>query len=124
MARRSASRFGIQGVSTRKYARVLPAMAASWDCQVQRVACGETSESSEFARAHAALVARAGHPGGVHGRIEVAWHHVLGAVGLDASGEKHLLGLVRGSSENAAVVKDLLNSLVERGVDARCNACS
>jgi len=39
-------------------------------------------------------------------------------VGLDAGGEKHLLGLVRGSSENTAVVKDLLNSLVERGVDA------
>ena len=35
-----------------------------------------------------------------------------------SSGEKHLLGLVRGSSENAAVVKDLLQSLVKRGIDA------
>ena len=43
---------------------------------------------------------------------------MLAAVGLDEGGEKHLLGLARGSSENAAVVKDLLNGLVERGVDA------
>ena len=43
---------------------------------------------------------------------------MLAAVGLDEHGEKHLLGLVRGSSENAAVFKDLLNSLVQRGVDA------
>jgi len=50
--------------------------------------------------------------------IEVAGHHVLAAVGLDDSGEKHLLGLTRGSSENAGVVKDLLNSLVKRGIDA------
>ena len=50
--------------------------------------------------------------------IEVCGHHVLAAVGLDRGGEKHLLGLVRGSSENAHVVKDLLDSLVKRGIDA------
>ena len=50
--------------------------------------------------------------------IEVAGHHVVAAVGLDDTGEKHLLGLVRGSSENAGVVKDLLHSLVKRGIDA------
>jgi transposase-like protein len=50
--------------------------------------------------------------------IEVAGHHVMAAVGLDDTGEKHLLGLVHGSSENAGVVKDLLQSLVKRGIDA------
>ena len=42
----------------------------------------------------------------------------VAAVGLDDTGEKHLLGLVRGSSENAGVVKDLLQSLVMRGIGA------
>ena len=51
--------------------------------------------------------------------IEIAGHHVLAAVGLDEHGAKHLLGVVRGSSENARVVKDLLDSLVRRGIDAR-----
>ena len=50
--------------------------------------------------------------------IEVAGRHVVAAVGLDDTGEKHLLGLVRGSSENAGVVKDLLQSLLTRGIDA------
>jgi len=29
----------------------------------------------------------------------------------------HLLGLVRGSSDNARVMRDLLDSLVKRGID-------
>ena len=36
---------------------------------------------------------------------------------VDATGVKHMLGIVSGSSENARVVKDLLTSLSERGVD-------
>jgi hypothetical protein len=54
--------------------------------------------------------------------IEIAGHHVLAAVGLDERGKKHLLGLVAGSSENAQGVKELLGSLVARGIDAakRC----
>ena len=39
-------------------------------------------------------------------------------MGVDADGVKHVLGLVVGSSENARVVKDLLASLIERGVSA------
>ena len=49
--------------------------------------------------------------------IIVAWHHLIAAIGVDATGAKHVLGLVSGSSENARVVKDLLTSLSERGVD-------
>jgi transposase-like protein len=50
--------------------------------------------------------------------IVVDSHHILAAVGVDAEGNKHLLGLRQGSSENARVAKDLLASLVERGIDA------
>ena len=43
-------------------------------------------------------------------------HHVLTALGVDESGRKHVLGLREGASENAAVVKALLEDLVERGI--------
>ena len=38
-------------------------------------------------------------------------------MGVDAQGSKHILGLASGSSENAKVVKDLLSTLSDRGVD-------
>jgi len=109
----------VSGVSTRKYARVLPAMAASVGIAKSSVsrtvkAASEASLRQLMERSYSEHDIVAVYIDG----IAVAGHHVLAAVGLDAAGEKHLLALVRGSSENAAAVKDLLNSLVERGVDA------
>jgi transposase-like protein len=109
----------VSGVSTRKYARVLPAMAAS-------AGIAKSSVSRSLKAASAAnlreLMERSFHECDILAvyidGIEVAGHHVVAAVGLDEQGYKHLLGLTRGSSENAGVVKDLLNSLVDRGVDA------
>ena len=49
--------------------------------------------------------------------IIVAEHHRIAAIGVDATAAKHMLGIVCGSSENAKVVKDLLGSLAQRGVD-------
>ena len=49
--------------------------------------------------------------------IIMAAHHIIAAVGVDALGDKHVLGLASGSSENAKVVKDLLATLTDRGVD-------
>jgi putative transposase len=43
-------------------------------------------------------------------------HHVIAAVGVDAEGRKHVLGLAEGATENTAVVRRLLEDLVERGV--------
>jgi putative transposase len=37
--------------------------------------------------------------------------------GIDATGEKHPLGLVEGATENAATVQALLDNLVARGLD-------
>jgi putative transposase len=109
----------VSGVSTRKYARVLPAMAASAGIaksSVSRAVKGASEASlrqlmERSFKEHDILAVY------IDG-IEVAGHHVVAAVGLDDSGEKHLLGLVRGSSENAGVVKDLLQSLLKRGIDA------
>jgi putative transposase len=53
--------------------------------------------------------------------IVVDGHHIIAAVGVDELGDKHLLGLSLGASENAQVVKDLLRALIERGLDARAS---
>jgi putative transposase len=50
---------------------------------------------------------------GIHFRERV----VLVALGIDASGNKHVLGLREGSTENARVVRSLLSDLVDRGLD-------
>jgi putative transposase len=49
--------------------------------------------------------------------IVVHGHHIIAAVGVDEAGDKHLLGLAPGASENAQVVKDLLRGLIDRGLD-------
>jgi transposase-like protein len=43
-------------------------------------------------------------------------YHVIAAIGIDAKGYKHVLGVTSGASENAAAVTTLLENLVERGV--------
>ena len=42
---------------------------------------------------------------------------LLAAVGIDAEGLKHPLGLMEGATENAAVVQALLDNLIERGLE-------
>ena len=39
------------------------------------------------------------------------------ALGIEISGEKHVLGLWQGATENTTVVKELLEDLVARGLD-------
>ncbi len=45
-------------------------------------------------------------------------HCILVALGIDSDGRKHPLGIVEGTTENAAVAKALLSDLVERGLPA------
>lgn len=109
----------VTGVSTRKYGKVLPQMAGT-------VGIAKSSVSREFVaqsrRVLQALAARrwdgmdflAVYLDG----IVVSEHHILAAVGVDAGGDKHLLGLASGSSENKRVAKDLLTHLVEHGLSA------
>ena len=108
----------LAGVSTRRYARVLPQLADAVGMSRSEVS-REMMAASESALG--ALMERKFTTDvdilavWIDG-IEIAGHHVLAAVGLDDAGKKHLLGLVSGSSENAQVVKDLLASLVQRGI--------
>jgi hypothetical protein len=42
---------------------------------------------------------------------------LVAAIGVDANGDKHPLGLIEGTTENAATVQALIDNLVERGLD-------
>jgi putative transposase len=44
---------------------------------------------------------------------------LIGAIGIDGKGDKHILGLVEGATENATAVQALLDNLVERGLDPK-----
>lgn len=45
-------------------------------------------------------------------------HLVLIALGIDDAGDKHILGIREGSTENTRMVRSLLADLIERGLDA------
>ena len=49
--------------------------------------------------------------------IEFKGQHLIVALGINIDGTKTVLGLRQGASENATVVGELLDDLVERGVD-------
>jgi transposase-like protein len=51
--------------------------------------------------------------------IEFAGQVMVVALGVDEDGAKHVLGLWQGATENAVVVKELLEDLVERGLDPK-----
>src|SRR4029077_5354227 len=42
---------------------------------------------------------------------------LVGAVGIDAAGDKHPVAVVEGATENATTVQALLDNLIERGLD-------
>jgi transposase-like protein len=92
----------VAGVSTRKYARVLPAMAGTAGIKNSSVS-RQFVQASE--KALAALMQR--RLDGIEllaiylDGIVVSRHHILAAVGVDSQGRKHLLGLAQGASENA-----------------------
>ena len=52
---------------------------------------------------------------GIHFRDSV----ILVALGIDAAGKKHVLGLREGSTEATHVVRSLLSDLIDRGLDAQ-----
>ena len=49
--------------------------------------------------------------------IETAEHTIVVALGVDADGRKHPLGLWEGSTENKTVCQSLLNNMISRGLD-------
>lgn len=105
------------GISTRSYKEVLPDMA-------ETVGVSKSSVSREFIEAAEKQMQAFAQRTFADKDILIIFidgivfgdYHVIASVGVDTQGYKHVLGLVEGASENATVVKDLLQDLVARGI--------
>jgi transposase-like protein len=108
----------LNGVSTRRYQRVIPEMADTVGVSRSTVS-RETIEASEAAlqqlleRRFDDVELLIIYIDGMHFGDQC----VLAAVGVDIQGRKHVLALREGATENAEAAKDLLQHLVEHGVD-------
>jgi transposase-like protein len=110
----------LNGVSTRRYQRVLPEMADTVGVSKSTVS-REAMEASEaalkqllerrFEEVELLIIYIDG--------MKFGAQCVLAAVGVDVEGRKHVLALREGATENAEAAKDLLQHLVERGIDPR-----
>ncbi len=110
----------LRGVSPRQYQKVLPEMAETVGVSKSSVSA-EAMEASEeelrrlCERRLDALDILVIYLDG----IVFGSHHVLAAVGVDAGGNKHVLGIAEGASENQVVAQGLLENLVARGLDPK-----
>jgi putative transposase len=110
----------MNGVSTRRYERVIPEMADS--VGVSRSAVSREAIEASEAALKALLERRFDevdllviYIDGMHFGEQC----VLVAVGVDSQGRKHVLALREGATENAEAAKDLLEQLVTQGVDPK-----
>lgn len=105
------------GVSTRRYAEVLPEMA-------EQVGISKSQVSREFIDSGERLLKQLAERDFSEKDLLVIYldgvqfgpYHVICAVGVDGQGHKHVLGFREGATENAEVAKALLEDLVARGV--------
>jgi transposase-like protein len=107
----------MRGVSTRQYKDVIPAMADTVGVSKSSVS-RQAIEASE-AEVEALLSRRFDEVKLVIIYIDgmvFGDHVMIGAVGVDTEGNKHVLAIREGATENATVVKELLEDLVARGV--------
>jgi putative transposase len=110
----------LNGVSTRRYQRVIPEMADTVGVSRATVS-REAIEASEAAlkrlleRRFDEVDLLIIYLDGMHFGEQC----VLAAVGVDVEGHKHVLTFREGATENAEAAKDLLQQLVAQGVDPR-----
>jgi putative transposase len=108
----------LNGVATRRYGKVIPEMADTVGVSRSTVS-RESIEASEAAlkklleRRFEDVDLLIIYIDGMHFGDQC----VLAAVGVDIQGHKHVLALREGATENAEAAKDLLQHLVEHGVD-------
>ena len=110
----------MRGVSNRNYREILPEMAQTVGVSKSQVSREfiEASEQSlkelcerRFDEKNILVIYLDG--------IQFGQVHVIVALGVDSEGYKHVLGLREGASENATVVRELLEELVARGIDPK-----
>ena len=108
----------MRGVSTRNYKEVIPQMAETAGVS-QSAVSRQVVEASE-AEVEALLDRRFDElkllviyiDGLIFGD-----YTMIGAVGVDVEGNKHVLGIREGATENSTVITALLEDIVARGVD-------
>lgn len=108
----------IRGISTRRFAEGVGAFVKGYGLSpssVSRRMVTATARKVEelFTRSFTTLELAVLMIDGV----DVGGHTVIIALGIDTKGEKHILGLRQGATENTTVAKALLEDLVERGLD-------
>ena len=107
----------LRGVSTREYHEVLPQMAAT-------VGVARSSISRQAIEASVEQLKLLQERRWEDVEILVIYidgqrfgpHHILSALGVDVHGQKHILGIEAGATENAAAVKGLLTHLRDHGL--------
>lgn len=107
----------LRGVSTREYQEGLPQMA-------ETVGVSRSAISRKAVEASAEQLKQLQERRWENVEILVIYidgqrfgeHHILSAVGVDAEGKKHILGIEAGATENAASVKRLLTRLRDQGL--------
>ncbi len=110
------------GVSTRKYVRSLEPVIPD----LKEFATSKSAVSRRFvARTTAQLEAALSRPLGAQewaalmiDGIEFHEHVIVIALGIDATGKKHVLSFRQGSTENGTLCKEMLSEVVARGVPA------
>lgn len=107
----------MRGVSTRQYRGVIPEMAdtvgvSKSSVSRQMIEASEAEVESLLSRRFEDVNLLIIYIDG----MEFGDHVMIGAVGVDAEGRKHVLAIREGATENATVAKELLEDLVARGV--------
>ena len=110
----------LHGVSTRNYKKVILEMAET--AGVSRSAVSRAAIEASQAEVEALLARRFDDlkllviyiDGLIFGD-----YTMIGAVGVDTEGNKHVLGIREGATENSTVITELLEDIVSRGVDAK-----
>lgn len=111
----------LAGVSTRGYASSLepPPPGVDESLSVSRSSVSRRFVAQTKARVEEFLSRPLGELDVPIVMIDGTWlgdHLLLVALGIDATGQKHVLGVREGSTENEGVCRSLLSELVERGL--------
>ncbi len=110
----------MRGVSTRNYKEVIPTMAetvgvSKSDVSRRVVEASEAEVEALLSRRFDELKLLVIYIDG----LIFGDYTMIGAVGVDSEGNKHVLGIREGATENSTVVKELLEDIVARGVDPK-----